>query len=291
MGIIGAGLLAGLLLVAAAANGSAVSDKVVFLDVGQGDAILFQDGSRQVLIDGGEGSLVVQRLGEQMSSFDRFIEVVILSHPQQDHMEGLLHVLERFDVGMVLLPYAPNTSQLQRAWIDMLLEKGVSVRYSWTGQQLSVGDMHLKVLGPFDSASAQAATRSDVNNASTMVRVDFHDMSFLLTGDAEKRVEQMMIENIPADVLDIDVLKAGHHGSNSSTHAPLLQATSPAAVVISVGADNQFGHPHADVLRRIQGIPIWRTDQDGSVKFFYGKDGWIVQTNKASLSDIGTTGI
>ena len=88
------------------------TDKVVFLDVGQGDAILLQNGSRQVLVDGGQGAVVLQRLSEEMPWFDRTIEVVVLTHPQRDHMEGLLHVLERYDVGMVLLPAATSESKL-----------------------------------------------------------------------------------------------------------------------------------------------------------------------------------
>lgn len=268
-----------LFLVIAASDTSSVQ-KVVFLDVGQGDAILLQDGSRQVLIDGGEGSVVIERLGEEMSQYDRKIEVMVLSHPQQDHMEGLLHVLERYDVGMVLLPYAPHTSKLQQAWLTMLSDRNIPVRFAWAGQQLAVGEMDFKVIGPFDVPEAQAATRSDINNASTMMRLDFNGMSFLFTGDTEKRVETMMVDRIPEDVLDVDVFKAGHHGSNSSNHLPLLQATTPFASVISVGADNRFGHPHPDVLDRFAGMHVWRTDEDGSVRFVYTGGRWVVQTGR-----------
>jgi competence protein ComEC len=253
-------------------------DKVVFLDVGQGDAILLQSGTQQVLIDGGEGMQVLERLAEEMPWFDRRIEVVIATHPDRDHLEGLLHVLERYDVGLVLLPRMPHTTLLQEEWLSRLmrqLEEGsVAYRFAWQGQKLSLHNMELTILGPFDDYGQIDTRKNKPNDASVLARVDMHDMSFLLTGDAETRTERRFVASNPTEVLDVDILKAGHHGSNTSTTAELLAAANPRAVVISVGENNRYGHPHPDVLERLHDIPTYRTDIMGSVSFLYGKDGW-----------------
>ncbi len=301
-------------------------DKVVFLDVGQGDSILLQNGTRQVLIDGGPGMTVLTRLGEEMPWFDRSIEVVVLTHPQQDHMEGLLHVLDRYEVGMVLLPKIAHTSQMQEEWLERIVEKDIDYRFAWAGQRLEVGEIAMRILGPIDSEEAKAAIKANLNNASMVARVDYCSdetppslplsplrqgfegqageaqgsaginapldkggiggisepvvgcLSFLLTGDIEKRVENILVQNTREDLLDVDVLKAGHHGSKTSTNEILIDKATPAAAVISVGSDNKFGHPHGEVLERLKGMPIWRTDEVGSVRFRHLPDGqWIIR--------------
>ena len=266
----------GVLLVVLLSFSKQPEDKVVFLDVGQGDAILLQSGTQQVLVDGGPGMDVLSRLGEEMPWFDRYIEVVVLTHPQKDHMEGLLHVLERYDVGMVLLPRAVNSTQMQKVWLDRIIDKDIPYRFAWSGQEMLVGDLKLSILNPFDVPEAEAATRANVNNASVMMRVDYMGMSFLLTGDMEKRVEKFVIERIDNEVLSTDVLKVGHHGSKSSSMKELIDIVSPQIAVISVGDDNKYGHPHEDVLNRLADTLIMRTDQEGSVRFKWVDDGWVV---------------
>lgn len=256
-------------------------DKVAFLDVGQGDAILLQDGSVQVLVDGGPGREVVRRLGEEMPWFDRRIAVVVVTHPQKDHLEGLMAVMERYDVGMVLLPKAVSSSSLQEAWLDELIERQVPYRFAWAGQEISAGDIQLQVLAPFYEEGMEYIDEEDMNDASIVLRTDFDEMSFLLTGDAEKKTERGLAARYGnVGLLDVVVLKAGHHGSKTSTSAELLEAATPGAVVISAGKDNQYGHPHADVLGRLSGLPVWRTDRDGTVRFVRYDGKWLVKAAK-----------
>lgn len=252
----------------------APSDKVVFLDVGQGDAIFIQSGIQQVLVDGGPGAAVLEQLAKHMPTFDRVVDVLILTHPQQDHLEGLLHMLSRYQVKLVLLPNAAAQSGLFQSFLQQLEDKHIPYRFAWAGQEVTVGEAKIHVLAPFDTATARAITRTDINNASTAVRVDMHGISFFLSGDAEQVAEQLLITNTQPDLLDIDVLKAGHHGSNTSTHQVLLDATRPVAAVISVGKDNQFGHPHLATLQRLAGLPVFRTDEHGAVSFFYDGAAW-----------------
>lgn len=191
-------------------------------------------------------------------------------------MEGLLHVLERYDVGMVLLPRVVSSTQMQKAWLNRIIDKDIPYRFAWSGQELVVGDLRLSILNPLDVLEAEAATRANVNNASVVMRVDYAGMSFLLTGDIEKRVEKIVLERIDKEVLNVDVLKVGHHGSKSSSRKELIDAVSPQMAVISVGGDNKFGHPHKDVLNRLADVLVMRTDQDGSVRFRQVDGKWFV---------------
>lgn len=255
-------------------------DKVVFLDVGQGDSILIQKGTQQVLIDGGPGMTVLRRLGEELPLFDRTIDVVILTHPQQDHMEGLVHVLERYQVGLVLFPREPYDSQLMQTWLQELTERAVPYRFSQAGQRLQLDGVHIAILAPFTDAAGEALIKRNINEASTTTRVDFAGLSFLMSGDAEAGAEKMLVERTDPSLLNVTVLKAGHHGSKTSTTAELLKATSPSAVVISVGKNNRYGHPHPTVLERLKDYYVWRTDQGGSVRFINDNNRWLLSVSK-----------
>lgn len=273
-------------------------DKVVFLDVGQGDAILIQKGTQQVLIDGGPGMTVLRRLGEELPWFDRTIEVVILTHPQQDHVEGLVHVLERYKVGLVLFPQAAYGSQLASTWLQELIDRSIPYRFAWAGQELQLDGVRFSVLAPFADAEGQALVKKSINNASTTTRIDFPAvggagaLSFLMTGDAEAGAEKLLVERYKGSgtlnlefltPLDVDVLKAGHHGSKTSTTPELLAAASPSAVVVSVGADNRYGHPHPTAMERLKDFQVWRTDEDGSVRFRHYGGNWLISNSLNKL--------
>lgn len=258
----------------------APSEKVTFLDVGQGDSILFQDGTAQMLIDGGPGANVLARLGEELPWFDKQIEVVVVTHPQQDHLEGLLHVLERYKVGLVLFPEVAYNSNLYREWLKQVQERNIPYRFSEAGEELKFQNMNVRILAPFTDEAAKTMARANVNNGSTTTHVDFAGMSFLLSGDAERPAERMLISRTAPGLLDIDVLKAGHHGSKTSTTQELLNATTPKSVAISVGRNNRYGHPSQEVLTRLANLPVFRTDQSGSVRFTYVGDTWLLKTQR-----------
>jgi competence protein ComEC len=261
------------------------ADKVVFLDIGQGDSILLQDDTRQILIDGGPGTKVLERLGEELPWFDRRLEVVIATHPDQDHLEGLVHVIERYDVDLVVLPHIAHTTQLQDEWLERLQEavaaKQIAYRFAWRGEEIKLADMQVSILGPW--AEGEAPAFDTTNNASVITRIDFHGMSWLLSGDAERAVERALVAISDPHQLDVDVLKAGHHGSRTSTGAELLAATTPQVVVISAGHDNRFGHPHPEVVERLEPYDVMRTDQSGSIRFIYQQNQWLLNCAKACM--------
>lgn len=257
-------------------------DKVVFLDIGQGDSILVQNKTAQVLIDGGPGSKVLERLGEELPWFDRTIDVIILTHPQQDHLEGLVHVLDRYRVGLVILPKAAYPTQLQAVWMQKLIDKKIPYRFSWAGEELHLANADIHILAPFPDAEDQALIARNVNEASTTTRIDFAGRSFLLSGDAEKAAEHLLVQRTAPALLDVDVLKAGHHGSKTSTTAELLAATTPHMVAISVGAHNRYGHPTQEVLDRLKDLPVYRTDHVGSIRLIHEHGQWLLSCSRES---------
>ncbi len=258
---------------------------ISFLDVGQGDAILIQRGSQQVLIDGGPSpqTLAVE-LGDRMPFWDRTIELVVLTHPQEDHLSGLVEVLERYLVEQVLYPdlealadFEDPLSLYQR-WEKLIEERDIASTTARAGQEIDLGEgVTIAVLHP--PAIPLEGTDSDVNNNSAVLRLRAGRVSFLFTGDIEWEAEVSLLAG--ASELDCTVLKVAHHGSNNSTSAEFLEAASPQAAVISVGEGNTYGHPHDDVVERlieeIGAENIFRTDQQGTIEFITdGERLWVV---------------
>lgn len=233
------------------------------LDVGQGDAILLRSGSADVLVDGGPDATVLQRLGALRPAWDRRIEVVVLTHPQQDHLAGFLPLLEREQVGLLILPRIAAENDLFRAFVESVLARGIPVRFAEIGQRISADGLTLTVLGP--DAQALALGKKNPNNGAIVLRAEFLSaFSALLTGDIERPAEHLLVRRWGA-ALDVDILKVAHHGSKTSTTVRLLRATSPSLAVVSSGAGNRFGHPHEVVLARLADLKVLRTDERGTV--------------------------
>jgi competence protein ComEC len=237
---------------------------VYFLDVGQGDAIFIRapDG-RQILVDGGPSpTALLSELGDLLPFWDRDLDLVVLTHPDADHVTGLIPLLDRYRVARVLDVPQSDKAPDAAPWRERLAQLGVPRDYARRGMRLPVGELTLTVLNP--SASPLTGTASDDNNNSVVLRLDYGQTSLLLTGDAEKEAEAAMIAaGLP---LRADVLKVGHHGSNGSSSAPFVGAVAPRLAVIQVGKDNPFGHPHPDVLKRLSSVPVYRTDTNGRIE-------------------------
>ena len=239
---------------------------VYFLDVGQGDAILVQapDG-RQILIDGGPNpTALLSELSAVMPFWDRSLDLVVLTHPDGDHLTGLLAVLDRYQVARVLDTAQTDAAPLAAAWRERLANGRVSRTIAQRGMRIPLDDVMLTVLHP--GSKPLAGTASDDNNNAIVLRIDYGPTSLLLTGDAESEAEADMLKaGLP---LRADVLKIGHHGSNGSTSTPFMAAVAPRQAVISVGADNSFGHPAREVLRRLMDAraEILRTDTNGRIE-------------------------
>jgi competence protein ComEC len=229
------------------------------LDVGQGEALLIQgpDGNR-ILVDAGPSEeAVAAALGRNFPFHDRRIDLVVITHPQADHFGGLPAVLERYDVGSVLASPVEAESAVYRSVRDSIREAAVPYREAVAGDAIGLGDgARLLVL----SAPARAG---DPNEASVVLKLTMGRASFLLTGDIGETREAALVRS-RAD-LRAAVYKVPHHGSHTSTSPEFLEAVGPLVDVISVGANNPFGHPSEDVLARLGGDAVFRTDRDGDV--------------------------
>lgn len=239
--------------------------RVSFLDVGQGDAILITGPTGvDVLIDGGRDRSVVRELPQVMGPVDRTIDLMIATHPDADHIGGLPEVLSRYEIAYYLAPgIERSTSQAERLDAALLVE-GAERLLARRGQRIHLGGgAYADVLYPDRDVSDD-----DPNAGSVVLRVVYGETSFLLSGDAPDTVEEYLVF-LDGSGLESDVLKAGHHGSRSSTSSGWLRTVSPAAVVVSAGEGNSYGHPHAEVLARVrsEGAELVSTIDLGTITY------------------------
>lgn len=247
-----------------------VSDNLTvrFLDVGQADSVLVTCGSSSMLIDGGnvaDGGFVA----DWVTSSTEKLDYVVNTHPHEDHCGGLADVVESVEVENAVISPETADSKCYNNFISELKEKNVNTFTAEPGMEFSVGDAVCTVIGPIDSSS------SDLNNASVIIRMEYAGKVFLFMGDAESEEERSVIQ-AGYDV-DCDVLKAGHHGSSTSSSYIFLREAMPDCVVISVGANNSYGHPDKNTLSRFEdaGAAVYRTDINGTVTVTVEKDGSI----------------
>ena len=241
---------------------------VDFFDVGQGDGIFFQTPSgNQVLIDGGPDSAILSKLGKAMPFWDRSIDVLILTHPHADHIDGALEVLKRYHIGTVIESGVNHSIPEYDEWRQLLQSKNVPVHIARFGEIIDFGDgVHFDVYTPFEFFAEQSP--KNVHDAMVVGRLVYASSSILFMGDAEKTLEhQLLWGKSDFLILKSDILKAGHHGSKTSTSEDFLQAVSPQFAIISSGRKNRYGHPHQEVIDRLNslGIKIFRTDLDGTI--------------------------
>jgi competence protein ComEC len=233
--------------------------QVHFLDVGQGDSILvfFPDG-KTMLIDGGKremGKYVVQYIQEQGI---KSLDLVVSTHPDADHLGGLLEVLEHIPVKAVMDSGKTHTTLIYSDYLRLLQSKGIPVSIAREGQLLDIDKrVRVEVLNSGDA-------HEDNNEASVVLKLSMNTIDFLLTGDAEEKQEAEMVQ---AFNVEAEVLKAGHHGSATSTSDVFLDEVKPKVAILSYGLDNSYGHPHKEVLERLNrwGTSIFSTAQSGSI--------------------------
>ena len=246
---------------------------VYFFDIGQGDAIFVETPEkRQILIDGGKNRKVVSELGRIMPFGDKEIDIVIATHPDADHIGGLPEVVSRYEVGMFLEPGVESENTIDDELKKRLEDKNIPKLMAKRGMVVNFGDgVKLQILFPNQNVS-----RWETNDASIVAKLVYGDKSFLLTGDSPLRVENILL-NLDPEILDVDVLKAGHHGSRTSTSLPFAQAASPLYAIISAGKDNSYGHPHKEVLSTLEKVSaeVLNTADLGTIRF--ETDGKILQ--------------
>lgn len=246
-------------------SASATEDSfsVHFIDVGQGDSTLVESNGEYLLIDAGENGHETEVLNYLRSMGIEKLDYIIATHQHSDHIGGLPEVLEEYECDNIIMPRLTKeqtpTNSTYKAFLNAVQASEAKVISAKPGSVYALGGAQFEILGPVTDDA------EDINNMSAMTKITYGETSFLITGDAETEEELEILGN-GAD-LDCDVLRAGHHGSYTSSCKDFLNAITPEICVISCGADNDYGHPHDAALKRIKKHTeeIYRTDICGSV--------------------------
>lgn len=251
-------------------------------DVGQGDGIFIRTPSGlTILVDGGPGDAVLSELGSTLPPWVHELDVVVLTHPHADHYEGLFEIVDRYEVGMFLVPEVCEYDSVSQELLEKVNFENVKLVY--VSQEVGVsmvsgGDLcvlSVSIYGDF----GESRDRSDVNGCSLVVSVEYGTFHALLTGDLTQSGEESLLKSEwRSNVRAVDVLKAGHHCSHTSSGESFLRMASPELAICSVGADNSFGHPHKEILERFDalGLEYLRTDEWGTIEIVSdGNEWWI----------------
>ncbi len=238
---------------------------VAFLDVGQGDAVFVRaPNGNQILIDGGPNKQILSELSSVMPFYDRTIDALILTHSHEDHLNGLIEVLKRYKVGAVLEPGNEGETPAYAEFEKIIKEKKIRHLYVKRGTKISVDEnTFLNIFLPVFNLR-----NGGIHDQMVVGQLIYGKTKFLLTGDMESNLENYLI-SLYGNRLKSEVLKAGHHGSRTSTSLRFLGTASPEYAVISAGKNNKYGHPHKEILDRLTnfGVKFFRTDLDGLIKF------------------------
>jgi competence protein ComEC len=236
---------------------------VKVLDIGQGDAILIRVAGQTVLVDTGDiehrDKMVAYIKKEGITTIDK----VIITHPHADHLGGMPGILENFKVGQIYDSGKTNTTALYKQYMTTVNKKNIPFTLAMPGSEIVIADdVALKFFAPDKSFLGD----KEVNNSSIVAKLVYNKFSMLLTGDAEKDSEGVIL-NRYAGELKSNILKAGHHGSNTSSSSEFLKAVGAEAVIISLGVNNDYHHPHPSTLKKYVAakLKVYRTDIDGTV--------------------------
>ncbi|PJC36478.1 hypothetical protein CO046_05610 [Candidatus Peregrinibacteria bacterium CG_4_9_14_0_2_um_filter_53_11] len=249
------------------------------LNVGQGDALFLQTPSgHRFLFDGGPGKTVVSELGAVMPFFSKRIDAIFVTHPDRDHLEGILHVLKNYEVGALYVSSFKSNAGLSGAIIRQARAAMVPVIFADERDDLELDDgVTIDLIYPFRPVITAPAA---ANNASLVAQVRFAGRSILITGDIEVPTEEELVRAYN-EALTSTILKVPHHGSKTSSIPAFLEAVHAELAVISVGVDNSYHHPNAEVLSRLEGsgATVLRTDRAGRVEVTVSAQGAVSSTS------------
>ena len=252
--------------------------RVHFIDVGQGESILIEGGNESVLVDAGENNQGETVLGYLANVGLDQLTMAVGTHPHSDHIGGMDTVMEGLTVGKLLMPDLPDdiipTTKTYLSVLDVAEQTDTEMVYAYPGDSWEICGGTLKVLGPTEDYD-------DLNDESLVMRFDYGETSFLLTGDQEADAEEDLLSS--GAKVTADLLGVGHHGSSTSTSQAFLDAVSPSVAVISCGEGNDYGHPHLETVERLEaaGVEIYRTDLQGSIVVSSDGHKLTVSTEKA----------
>jgi competence protein ComEC len=241
--------------------------KIVFLDVGQGDSIFIETPNGfQTLIDAGPNSTVVRSLSKYTSFYDRNIDLLIATHSDSDHVAGFVEIIKRFNIENFAQNFVEDTDSLNSEINNLIEEDQINKYFLKSGDKIFLDEkenIYLEVLWP-----PQDHVEEDNNDNSIITRLVYNQIKVMLTGDAAQEIENKLVEKFGEKNknLKAEILKAGHHGSKTSTSLEFLSMVSPKFIIISAEKDNRFGHPHQEVLDNIDNFSQQISEQNTDLK-------------------------
>ena len=239
--------------------------RVAFFDVEQGDSIFIETLSgNQILIDGGADKKVLRELSKIMPFHDRSIDIVIITHPDKDHIGGLPSVFENYDVSAFVEPGVEADTEIYNVLKNLVKEEKSKIIIARKGMIFNLDEnIVLKILFPDRDVSGM-----DTNDASIIAQLVYGNNEFLFTGDSPQKIEEYLV-SINGEKLSSDVLKIGHHGSKTSSSESFIGFVSPEYAIISAGLNNKYGHPHKEVIDLLNefGVKILKTSEIGTIIF------------------------
>lgn len=278
-------LLAAFLLLAAGCgreSGAAAERlQVHFLDVGQADAALLQYKGQYMLVDTGDVDgrpALVQKLKEKGV---HTLDVVLISHPHGDHLGGMAALFDQFHIKQIYDNGQASRTAMYKNYVKNIVRKKISYKALKKGDRIAFADdVVCHVLWPPSEGAAEdvVSESGQTNNQSVVCKISFGSFSVLFTGDAQREAEEQILRHVRRNDLKATILKAGHHGSKTSSSPAFIEAVRPEAVVVSCGAGNSYGFPHTAVLAALkkQKADVYRTDRDGAISVVSDGQGYTI---------------
>ncbi|MDQ5948977.1 MAG: hypothetical protein QG589_102 [Patescibacteria group bacterium] len=238
---------------------------VAFLDIGQGNATFIESPTgTQVIVDGGPNKNLMREISSVVPWYDRHIDMLIVSHPDKDHYEGFISLLDKYSVDVFMEPGISAISGEYNFLKQKIISNKIPVVLARRGEMIDIGGgAYIEILFPDRDVSGL-----ETNNASIVSRLVYGDTSLIIQGDSPQTIENYLVA-LDKDILDSDVIEVGHHGSKTSSSEIYIEAVSPQYAIISVGKDNTYGHPNKetlDILNKNK-VKILRTDELGRITF------------------------
>jgi len=239
--------------------------EVCFFDVGQGDAIFVETAEGyQILIDGGPDDIILRKLEQKIPFWDRTIDLIVLTHPDEDHVFGLIEVLKKYEVQNILWTGMDVESLLFEEWLKAIEKEEAKIWIAEQGLKIGIPRYgYFDILYPFESLENRIV--SNINDTSIVMMLNTDSEKILFTGDISTKIEGLLVEQIVE--INADILKVAHHGSKTSSSGEFLETVKPDVAIISVGRDNPYGHPAPDVLARLEdsGIKVLQTSKEKNI--------------------------
>ena len=254
---------------------------IYVLDVGQGDSIFLSSPSgKTMLVDASERGMYERIDTFLQNRAVKQLDIVVGTHPHADHIGGMEQVVTNYRIGAYYMPDAQNQTKMFERLLDALDEHNINVKQAVGGKNATIAwdeDVTVRILSPLPDVKYD-----NLNDYSVILHIQYGDTSVLLTGDAEAYAEKAALKTLPASYFRSTVLKVGHHGSSTSSSGAFLDAVSPSIAVISLGKDNDYGHPHKEPMDALESrdIPVYRTDLQGTVHITLDGKGYAVKTEK-----------